>query len=76
MFSLICAGINGSVNNREAGDLKRQHALYDVTVIAQSFHKPIGNNIAPVMFQNDQTTQIISSGLGISQDLVMCRLSV
>ena len=76
MFSLICAGINGSVNNREAGDLKRQHAVYDVTVMAQNFHKPIGNNIVPVMFQNDQTTQIISRGLGILQDHVMCRLTV
>ena len=28
MFSLICAWINGSVNNREAGDLRRHHAHY------------------------------------------------
>ena len=33
MFSLICAWINGLVNNREAGDLRRHHALYDVTVM-------------------------------------------
>ena len=33
MFSLICAWINGWVNNREAGDLGRHHARYDVTVI-------------------------------------------
>ena len=33
MFSLICALINGSVNNREAGDLIRHRAHYDVTVI-------------------------------------------
>ena len=33
MFSLICVWINGSVNNREAGDLKRYRAHYDVTVI-------------------------------------------
>ena len=33
MFSLICAWMNGWVNNREAGDLRRQHAQYDVTVI-------------------------------------------
>ena len=33
MFSLICARINRWVNNREAGDLRRQHAHYDVTVI-------------------------------------------
>ena len=33
MFSLICAWINGWVNNREAGDLRRHHAHYDVTVM-------------------------------------------
>ena len=33
MFSLICAWINGSVNNREAGDLRRYRAHYDVTVM-------------------------------------------
>ena len=30
MFSLICARINGWVNNREAGDLRCHHAHYDV----------------------------------------------
>ena len=30
MFSLICAWINGGVNNREAGDLRRHRAHYDV----------------------------------------------
>ena len=33
MFSLICAWMNGWVNNREAGDLRRQHAHYDGTVM-------------------------------------------
>ena len=32
-FSLICARINGWVNNREAGDLRRHRAHYDVTVM-------------------------------------------
>ena len=32
MFSLICAWINGWVNNREAGDLRRNRAHYDVIV--------------------------------------------
>ena len=34
MFSLICIWINGWVNNREAGDLRRYHAHYDVIVMA------------------------------------------
>ena len=33
MFSLICAWINGWVNNRWAGDLRRHRAHYDVTVM-------------------------------------------
>ena len=33
MFSLICARINGSVNNREAGDLRRHRAHCDVIVM-------------------------------------------
>ena len=33
MFCLICAWINGWVNNREAGDLRRHRAHYDVTVM-------------------------------------------
>ena len=33
MFPLICAWINGWVNNREAGDLRCHHTHYDVTVM-------------------------------------------
>ena len=33
MFTLICARINGWVNNCEAGDLRRYHAHYDVTIM-------------------------------------------
>ena len=33
MFSLICTWMNGRVNNREAGDLRRHRLHYDVTVM-------------------------------------------
>ena len=33
MFSLMCAGTNGWVNSREAGDLRRRRTHYDVTVM-------------------------------------------
>ena len=33
MFSLICAWINGCVNNREAGNLRCHHAHYEVIVM-------------------------------------------
>ena len=34
MFSFICVWINGWVNNREAGDLRRYRAHYDVSVMS------------------------------------------
>ena len=37
MFTLICARINGWVNNREAGDLRRYRAHYDVIVMELYF---------------------------------------
>ena len=33
VFSLICAWINASVNNREAGDLRRYRAHFGVTIM-------------------------------------------
>ena len=39
VFSLICVWINDWVNNREAGDLIRYRAHYDVTVM----HRPSSN---------------------------------
>ena len=33
ILSLVCAWINGWVNNHEAGDLRRHHAHYDITVM-------------------------------------------
>ena len=38
MFSLIYASINGWVNNREAGDLRRYCAHHDVTVVITKWH--------------------------------------
>ena len=35
MFTLICARINGWVNNCEAGDFKRNRAHYDVIVMVR-----------------------------------------
>ena len=37
MFSLICTWINGSVNNRKAGDLRRQRGHYDASVMQRTY---------------------------------------
>ena len=38
MFSLNCVWIHGWANNREAGDLRRYRAHYDVTVMSEYYH--------------------------------------
>ena len=43
MFSLICVWINGLVNNREAGDLRRHRGHFDVNVML-SFYPCIHNS--------------------------------
>ena len=43
MFSLICVWIKGWANNREAGDLRRYRAHYDVTVMNWTRWNTFGN---------------------------------
>ena len=50
MFSLIYAWINDWVNNREAGDLRRQHGHYDVFVMLLLVF--LTNTIVPCMEKN------------------------
>ena len=45
MFTLICARINGSVNNRDAGDLRCHHAHCDVIVMIAANHYNFGQTI-------------------------------
>ena len=45
MFSLICAKINGWVNNREAGDLRCHRAHYDVIVMRRMHNKVISQRV-------------------------------
>ena len=47
MFSLICVWINGWVNNREAGDLRRYRAHHDVTVM-KKIHRKISESLEAV----------------------------
>ena len=68
MFTLICAPINGWVNNREAGDLRRYRAHYDVIVMLQ-----VNNDLAPTRWQptiwtNDGLVYwLIYASLGFSE---------
>ena len=49
MFSLICAWINGWVNNGEAGGLRRHRAQYDVTVIGCGRQGPVYPNVTAIV---------------------------
>ena len=55
MFSLICAWINGWVNNREAGDFRRHRGHYDVNVMSLEYSVYISNR-SPTMYLS-QTPQ-------------------
>ena len=57
MFSLICAWINGLVNNREAGDLRRHPAHYDVSVM--SFHISMEGNALVIWNQMQLITYLV-----------------
>ena len=51
MFSLICAKINGWVNNGKAGDLRRHRAHYDITVMyCEHMSAAIPGNHAIILF--------------------------
>ena len=58
MFSMICASINGCVNNCEAGDLRRHRAHYDVDVIKATFH---GALIPGVLYREHKLISMISN---------------
>ena len=76
MFSLICAWMNGWVNNREAGDLRCHGAHYDVTIM-ERFHlhsntwRP-GNKMANIL----QTTFSNTFSLVLSHHLNQCWLII
>ena len=57
MFSLIRAWRNVWVNNREAGDLRPQHAQYDVTVMLNGI---IIDNVEKYEYHNEEFRDIIT----------------
>ena len=71
MFSLICAWINAWVNNRDAGDLTRNRAHYDVTVMITCIYEFI-----LMCWRNSEMTVVhIKFELSIIQYLPYARAS-
>ena len=60
MFTLICARINGWVNNCEAGDLRRNRAHYDVIVMRKDRPQTMSNLgfIELTHFRSEQIRQM------------------
>ena len=52
IFTLICARINGWVNNREAGDLRRYRGHYDVIVMGVLYHRVPETSTLPKYIQD------------------------
>ena len=68
MFSLICAWITGEVNNREAGDLRRYHAHYDVIVMGTYGHVLCYVPFVSVQFRHMQMKKLISVPINHEND--------
>ena len=60
LFPLICAWTNGRTANRDAGDLRRHRAHYDVTLLLSKdnpFHKCLHKYVECQAFQTDDLTR-------------------
>ena len=81
VFSLICIWINGWVNNREAGDLRRYRAHYDVTLMIASdswfanvyfiykvYHRHFGRGVRLVI----NTLRPWQNGRHFADDILKC----
>ena len=63
MFSLICVWINGWVNKREAGDLKRYRGHYDVMVMNHWWHDPLDAMLIKCRHDMDVTLETLAQGI-------------
>ena len=64
MLSLICSWINGWVNNREAGDLRRHRAHYDVIVMLIKHWRRAYLDTEVVVDEELETAPLLIEGLG------------
>ena len=73
MFSLICAWINGWVNNRDAGDLRRHRPHYDVIVMNSSARRKyefvMGNQNRSTESCEDGAVEKESSSVGSLENM-------
>ena len=74
MFSFICVWINGWVNNREAGDLRRHRTRYDVIVMVLqailTYHRA-DSRFAPSQWETALLCNDVSHWLGANLESVL-----
>ena len=80
MFSLICAWINGWVNNGEAGNLRRHCAHYDVIVIITLSAPSVGVGqevvSAPLDVDTDSSVTKCNRTLSLPTDLASTLMAI
>ena len=74
IFSLICVWINGWVNNREAGDLRRHRAHYDVIVMPYPFTDLINASVKWVNNGSSMACRLFDATPLPEQTLAYCHL--
>ena len=69
MCSLICAWINGSVNNRKAGDLRWHLAHYDVTVMQSNAASRLPHQQSHLAIQTDMLANMLATWNHVEQEI-------
>ena len=70
MFSLVCGWIDGWVNHREAGDLRRHRAQYDVLVLRydRKWKYVLSNKFSETRQYSDSTKQTVDRTYLVTRD--------
>ena len=76
MFRLICARMNGWVNNREAGDLRRHRAHYGVTVMINDYghHNSVFFSVLPMHRTRLDAETTVAASFKMAADRSVCRV--
>ena len=76
MFSLICTERNGCANNRDAGDLRRHRAYYDVIVMVFKITQtcPVGIHIVLVFYCHQDYINVwkVLFAFVVTQSIIAC----
>ena len=72
MFSLICVWINGGVNNRKAGDLRRHRGHYNVKVMINPVNWVVIGSGVSLFHKQCQAVAYATASSSISYSALFC----